>query len=115
MTELAGETPLTMPRSSGRLSASGRDREDKPEYKVKISAAFCFSNQVNRIEYYHNSSWLEYGGAPEKAVRNAFVYAIDAYLKAAEQVYEERVQDHVPGRAGLPDPGDELLLHADVL
>ena len=81
VTELAGEVPLTAPQF-WEAERRGRDREDKPEYKVKISAAFCFSNQVNRIEYYHNSSWLEYGGAPEKAVRNAFVYAIDAYLKA---------------------------------
>ena len=81
VTELAGEAPLTAPQF-WETERRGRDREDKPEYKVKISAAFCFSNQVNRIEYYHNSSWLEYGGAPEKAVRNAFVYAIDAYLKA---------------------------------
>ena len=81
MTELAGEAPLTAPQF-WEAERRGRDREDKPEYKVKISAAFCFSNQVNRIEYYHNSSWLEYGGAPEKAVRNAFVYAIDAYLKS---------------------------------
>ena len=80
VTELAGEAPLTAPQF-WETERRGRDREDKPEYKVKISAAFCFSNQVNRIEYYHNSSWLEYGGAPEKAVRNAFVYAIDAYLK----------------------------------
>ena len=81
VTELAGEAPLTAPQF-WEAERHGRDREDKPEYKVKISAAFCFSNQVNRIEYYHNSSWLEYGGAPEKAVRNAFVYAIDAYLKS---------------------------------
>ena len=81
VTELAGEAPLTPPQF-WETERRGRDREDKPEYKVKISAAFCFSNQVNRIEYYHNSSWLEYGGAPEKAVRNAFVYTIDAYLKA---------------------------------
>ena len=81
VTELAGEAPLTAPQF-WEAERRGRDREDKPEYKVKISASFCFSNQVNRIEYYHNSSWLEYGGAPEKAVRNAFVYAIDAYLKA---------------------------------
>ena len=81
VTELAGEAPLTAPQF-WETERRGRDREDKPEYKVKISAAFCFSNQVNRIEYYHNSSWLEYGGAPEKAVRNAFVYAIDTYLKS---------------------------------
>jgi DNA gyrase subunit B len=48
---------------------------------VKISAAFCFSNRVNDIEYYHNSSWLEHGGSPEKAARTGFVYAIDAYIK----------------------------------
>ena len=61
----------------------GRDREDKEDYKVKMSFAFCFNNDVNVIEYYHNSSFLEYGGSPDKAVRNAFVYAIDKYLKAS--------------------------------
>lgn len=59
----------------------GRDREDKPEYKVKMHIAFCFSNEINMLEYYHNSSWLEHGGSPDKAVRNAFVFAIDKYLK----------------------------------
>lgn len=59
----------------------GRDREDKPEYKVKMQIAFCFSQTVNLLEYYHNSSWLEHGGSPDKAVKNAFVYAIDRYLK----------------------------------
>ena len=59
----------------------GRDRADKPEYKVKLSAAFCFSNKVNLIEYYHNSSWLEHGGAPEKATKSAFVSAVDAYIR----------------------------------
>ena len=63
----------------------GRDREDKPEYKVKINAALCFSNLHTLKEYYHNSSWLEYGGAPEKAVRNAFVYQIDNYIKQANK------------------------------
>lgn len=60
----------------------GRDRADKPEYKVKINAALCFSNKKQLKEYYHNSSSLEHGGAPEKAVRSAFVSQIDAYLKA---------------------------------
>ena len=59
----------------------GKDREDKEEYKVKMSFSFCFNNDINLIEYYHNSSFLEYGGAPAKAVKNAFVYAIDKYLK----------------------------------
>ncbi len=80
VSEIAHDSPLTSPYF---ISAErrGRDREDKPEYKVKLSAAFCFSNKVKAIEYYHNSSWLEYGGAPEKAARSAFVYAIDAYIK----------------------------------
>ena len=59
----------------------GKDREDKPEYKVKINAALCFSNRHTLKEYYHNSSWLEYGGVPEKATRSAFVSQIDAYIK----------------------------------
>ena len=78
--EIAGEQTLTMPQF-WEAERKGRDREDKPEYKVRISAALCFSNRVNRIEYYHNSSWLEHGGAPEKATKTAFVYAIDKYLK----------------------------------
>ena len=78
--ELAGKDALTAPAYM-ETERRGRDRADKPEYKVKISAAFCFSNRVNDIEYYHNSSWLEYGGAPEKAAKSAFTSAIDAYIK----------------------------------
>ena len=59
----------------------GRDREDKPDYKVKLSVAVAFSNRVQFTEYYHNSSFLEHGGSPERAVRQAFVSQIDAYLK----------------------------------
>ena len=58
-----------------------RDRKDKPEYKCKMNIAVGFSNRVSLHEYYHNSSWLEYGGAPEKAVKNSFVYQIDKWLK----------------------------------
>ena len=60
---------------------SGRDREDKDEYKMKMQISFCFSNRVNFLEYYHNSSYLEHGSSPDKAVKNAFVYAIDQYMK----------------------------------
>ncbi|MBR3995710.1 MAG: hypothetical protein IKI97_10570, partial [Clostridia bacterium] len=63
----------------------GRDRDDKDDYKLKIEAVFCFSNYVNVIEYYHNSSWLEHGGSPDKATRSAFVRAIDKYLKGANK------------------------------
>ena len=79
--ELAGEDTLTQP-VFWQTERRGRDREDKPEYKVKLSVAFCFSNRVQVIEHYHNSSWLEHGGSPEKAVKSAFVNGIDAYLKA---------------------------------
>ncbi len=78
--ETVGENALTEPQL-WQTETMGRDREDKPEYKVKIKAALSFSNKVTMKEYYHNSSFLEYGGAPEKAVRNAFVYQIDNYLK----------------------------------
>lgn len=60
----------------------GRDRSDMPDYKVKLNIALCFSNKKQMKEFYHNSSFLEYGGAPDKAVRSAFVSQIDAYLKA---------------------------------
>lgn len=80
VSETVGEEKLT-PVQFWNTERKGRDRDDKPEYKVKINAALCFSNLHTLKEYYHNSSWLEYGGAPEKAVRNAFVYSIDNYIK----------------------------------
>ena len=78
--ELAGEGPLTQPVF---LTAErrGRDRADKPDYKVKLNVCFCFSNKVQIIEHYHNSSFLEHGGSPEKATKSAFVSAIDKYLR----------------------------------
>ena len=75
-----GSQPITAPYFC-KAEKRGRDREDKPEYRVKVEAAFCFSNTNPVIEYYHNSSWLEYGGAPDKAAKSAFVSALDAYLK----------------------------------
>ena len=79
---LVGEKSLTMPYFI-TAETSGRDREDLPEYRLKMEAAFCFSNYVQSIEYYHNSSWLEHGGSPDKATRSAFVSAIDKYIKDA--------------------------------
>ena len=79
--ELSGEDALTLP-VFWQTERKGRDRADKPEYKVKLSVSFCFSNKVQVIEHYHNSSWLEHGGSPDKAVRSAFVSAIDSYLKS---------------------------------
>ena len=78
--EIVGEDGLTSVQS-WQAERMGRDREDKPDYKVKMNVALCFSNKTQRKEYYHNSSYLEYGGAPEKAARSAFVSQIDAYLR----------------------------------
>ena len=80
VSEIAGENPLTLPHFIS-TERKGKDREDLPEYKVKISACFSFSKTVQMQEYYHNSSWLENGGSPEKAARLAFANAIDAYIK----------------------------------
>ncbi len=78
--ELVGETGLTTVQT-WQTERKVRDRDDKDEYKCKINISLAFSNKVNTTEYYHNSSFLEHGGAPEKAVKNAFVYMIDNYLK----------------------------------
>lgn len=79
--QTVGEDALT-PIVSCNSVATGRDQEDRPDYTVKMNVAFCFSNKVQLLEYYHNSSWLEHGGSPDRAVKNAFVSQIDGYLKA---------------------------------
>ena len=78
--EVVGDKSLTTPQfwSAQRV---GRDREDKPEYKLKMNVAFTFSKEMQFIEHYHNSSWLEHGGSPEDAMRRAFLSQIDGYLK----------------------------------
>ena len=78
--ELAGLDAFTEP-VCWECERRGRDRADKPEYKVKLNIACCFSNKHPVVEHYHNSSFLEHGGSPEKATRLAFVYAIDKYLR----------------------------------
>ena len=80
---LAGDTAITQPVLWRMGEVVGRDRADKPEYKLIADIAFCVSNTVNVIEYYHNSSFLEHGGSPDRAVQNAFVYSVDKKLKAA--------------------------------
>ena len=80
--ELVGENGLTAPEY-WEAERTGRDREDKEDYRVKLSVAFCFSNRVKLCEYYHNSSFLEYGGSPERAVRQAFTSQIDSYLRTS--------------------------------
>ena len=78
--ELGGDTAISQTQlwTAERV---GRDREDQKDYKLKINVAVRFSNKTQLKEYYHNSSWLEHGGAPDKAARSALVSQIDAYLK----------------------------------
>jgi DNA gyrase subunit B len=79
--EVVGEDAV-IPTVKFHLETRGRDREDKPEYRLLADVAFTVSPSVNLIEYYHNSSFLEHGGSPDRAVRSAFVYALDRYLKS---------------------------------
>ena len=79
--ELVGDKGLT-PVHFCSGSATGRDRADQPDYQVKMNVAFAFSNTVQALEYYHNSSWLEHGGSPDRAVRLAFVNQVNAWLKS---------------------------------
>ena len=78
--ELTGDNAFTMP-TYWEAERRGRDADNRPEMKLKITCSFCFSKQVKRVEYYHNSSWLEYGGSPDRAVRLGFTAAFDKYLK----------------------------------
>ncbi len=82
----------------------GRDREDKPDYNVKMQFAFCFNNEVNMVEYYHNSSFLEHGGAPDKAVKSAFVAVMDKYLKNQNKYNKNE------SKIGFADIADSLIL-----
>ena len=100
--ELAGEEART-PIQFWSTERVGRDRADKPDYKVKLSCAFCFCAAVRAVEHYHNSSWLEHGGAPEKAMRSAFLSAIDAWLKQNNKYSKSE------GKITWPDIQETLL------
>ena len=101
--ELAGDDALTEP-VFWEAERRGRDRADKPEYKVKLSVALCFSNRTAVCEYYHNSSFLEHGGSPEKATRSAMVSAIDKYLRDNNKYTKGE------SRITFPDVQDCLIL-----
>ena len=114
VTELAGEGSLTAP-VFWQTEKKGRDRADKPEYKVKLSVACCFSNKVNVIEHYHNSSWLEHGGSPGEGGQVRLCLRHRQVPAGPGEVSEEREQDHLGGHRGLPGAGQQQLLHPDQL
>ncbi len=103
ITELVGTGSMTQP-VLWHLETQGKDRDDKDEYKVKADISFCVSNTVHLTEYYHNSSHLEYGGSPDRAVKMAFTYAVDKYLKNQGKYTKNET------RITYPDIADCLVL-----
>lgn len=99
-----GQDKSMFPVQFWQCERQGRDRADKPEYKVKINVAFTFNNHTPRLEYYHNSSWLEHGGSPDKAVRSAFLWELDSYLK------QNGKYNKGEGKITFADIADSLLL-----
>ncbi|MBE6597355.1 MAG: DNA topoisomerase [Ruminococcaceae bacterium] len=103
VSETVGENSLTPP-VLWHMETRGRDRADKDEYKVKADFSFCVSNTVHGLEYYHNSSFLEHGGSPDRAVKVAFVYALDKYLKTMGKYNKNE------SKITFPDVADCLML-----
>ncbi len=87
-----------------KLDTYGRDREDMKDYHLKADITFCISTETNVCEYYHNSSFLEYGGAPDKAVRNGFTSAVDAFLKSQGKYNKNET------KIAFPDIADCLVV-----
>ena len=94
--EIAGDDAVTQPvyweeTVSGTVTNAqdgddGDDGEEEEsqtgeEYKLKMTVSFCVTTKNTCKEYYHNSSYLEHGGSPEKAVQTAFVNAVDKYCR----------------------------------
>jgi DNA gyrase subunit B len=101
--EIVGENAISTPQF-WNAERVGRDRADQKDYKVKMEVALAFSNKTKLKEFYHNSSWLENGGAPEKATRSAFVSQIDSYLKQSGKYLKS------DGKISFQDVEDCLVL-----
>ncbi|MBQ3860422.1 MAG: DNA topoisomerase [Clostridia bacterium] len=101
--ELAGDTAETK-IACFHLETKGRDRADMKDYKLVADVAWTVSKSVRVIEHYHNSSWLEHGGSPDKAVRLAFVSAVDKRLKATGKYNKNE------SKITFPDVEDCLVL-----
>ena len=101
--QIVGQSALVEP-VFWTMERTGRDREDKDDYKLKAEMIFTLSKTVSRIEYYHNSSFLEHGGSPDKAVRTAFVFALDKYIKSIGGYKKNE------SKIGFADIEDSLVL-----
>ncbi len=101
--EIVGTGSMTQP-VLWHLETQGRDRDDKDEYKLKADISFCISNTIHLTEYYHCASYLEYGGSPDRAVKMAFTYAVDKYLKNQGKYTKNEA------RITWPDIADCLVL-----
>ena len=101
--EITAERTMTSP-VLWSFETKGRDREDMEDYKLKCEITFTFVKSGGGAEYYHNSSFLEYGGAPDKAVKNAFSYSIDKYIKN-----HNKYQKNEP-RISFADISDNLTI-----
>lgn len=101
--ELNNETGFTMPQYF-EFETRGRDRKDKEEYMVKIQVAFVFNNDNPLVEYYHNSSYLEYGGSPDRAVDSAFSSEIHSFIREKNKYIKNEK------RVTFTDIKDSLIL-----
>lgn len=101
--ELLGDDALCEPVYFSR-EGRGKDRQDKEEYQVKAEISYAFSNSNPGIEFYHNSSWLEYGGSPERATRSAFVAEFDRYAK------EQNMYQGEESKISFKDIEDSLVI-----
>ena len=101
--EIVGDDAFTMP-VYWETERRGRDAANRAEMKLKITTTFCFSKKHSRTEYYHNSSWLEYGGSPDKAVRSAFAAAFDKFLR------DNNKYTKTDGRVTIQDILDSLVI-----
>ena len=105
--ELVGDNAFTMP-TYWEAERYGRDSETRPEMKLKITCSFCFSKKVSKIEYYHNSSWLEHGGSPDRAVRFGLTAAFDKYLRDTGKYNKSEMESR--NRIIFQDIQDSLVL-----
>lgn len=55
--------------------------EGEESFSVLLDLYFTFNNHVNKIDLYHNSSFLEDGGSPENAIKTSFLNVFNKFVK----------------------------------